>query len=139
LRLLDADGDLAGAWAELWEELHQQDDVGDASFAAVPVIARLVTSGRIADWNAYSLAAMIEDARLRKADFDVPSWLSVEYATAWRQLFLAGLAALDGAVDEPLISSIMSVLALFTRQPMLARVSRPADLILRAFCMKREQ
>jgi len=38
-------------------------------------------------------------------------------------LFEAGLAALGDACDEPLICSIMAVLAAYKRQPMLARMA----------------
>ena len=123
LNILEAGGDQEAPWTELWEELHHQGDVGDASFASVPVIARLVTNGVTKDWNSYALAATIEEVRQSKPGVAVPEWLHIECAEAWRQLYAAGVAALKDAEDEPLICSIMAVLALYKRQPMLVRLA----------------
>lgn len=37
--------DVAAAWAELWQELYHQGDVGEASYAAVPELVRLHRAG----------------------------------------------------------------------------------------------
>jgi len=123
LQAVETGADAGGAWAELWENLHHQGDIGEASFAAVPVIAQLVANSGMMDWNPYALAATIEEARHRAKNPPLPAWLMVEYAAAWSQLFEAGLASLGAATDEPLICSIMAVLAAHKRQPMLARMS----------------
>jgi hypothetical protein len=47
----------------MWEELHHQGDVGDASYAAVPELVRIHRDGRAADWNLYAMVAIIELAR----------------------------------------------------------------------------
>jgi hypothetical protein len=39
LSKLESARDTAAVWAELWDELHHQGDVGDASYAAVPHLA----------------------------------------------------------------------------------------------------
>jgi hypothetical protein len=36
----------ADAWKELWEELHHQGDLGEASYAAVPKLVRIVSKLR---------------------------------------------------------------------------------------------
>ena len=123
LKTLEVGGDQEEAWAELWKELHHQGDVGEASFASVPVIARLVVNGKTIDWNPYALVATIEGARQSKESLEVPEWLSIEYAEAWRHLYTAGVDALENALDESLICSIMAVLAHYKRQPMLARMA----------------
>jgi hypothetical protein len=41
LARIESNDNAAGAWDALWEELHHQGDVGDASYAAVPHIARI--------------------------------------------------------------------------------------------------
>ncbi len=122
LRAIEFGQNQPSAWAELWDELHHQGDVGDASFASVVVIARLLTLGKVNDWNGYALAATIETARLEKTQ-NVPAWLFEGYGTAWRQLYDAGITALEKATDEALICSIMAVLALHKSMPMLARMA----------------
>jgi len=100
LRRLEAETAVAEAWSELWNELHHQGDVGEASYAAV-----------------------IEEARSNKRNPPLPAWLADDYATAWVKLFDSGLASLRGATDETLVNAIMAVLALHKRQPMLARMA----------------
>jgi predicted N-acyltransferase len=41
LRRLENQQDTETAWQELWEELHDQVDVGDASYAAIPELLRV--------------------------------------------------------------------------------------------------
>jgi hypothetical protein len=63
LRKLESRQDTPSAWKELWEELHHQGDVGDASYAAIPELVRIHRNGRAADWNLYAMVAIIELAR----------------------------------------------------------------------------
>ncbi|TIV05519.1 MAG: hypothetical protein E5W00_19985, partial [Mesorhizobium sp.] len=44
-------------WDELWNELHHQGDVGDASYAAVVELARISEGQAPVYWGAYGLAA----------------------------------------------------------------------------------
>jgi hypothetical protein len=48
------------AWHELWEELHHQGDVGEASYAAVPHLVRIYRERSAIDWNTYAIVAVIE-------------------------------------------------------------------------------
>ena len=59
LRKLENQQDTASAWEELWEELHHQGDVGDASYAAVPELVRIHRSGGTADWNLYAIVTSL--------------------------------------------------------------------------------
>src|SRR5678809_694906 len=47
-------------WDQLWEELHHQGDVGEASYAAVPHLVRITQGITVRDWNVYALVALIE-------------------------------------------------------------------------------
>ena len=110
------------AWAELWNELHHQGDVGEVSYASIPVIAELVQA-RPLDWNGYALAATIEECRSSKGNPPLSPWLAEAYEAAWQTLFEIGLGTLSAADDETLVSSIIAVLATRKRQPMLARLA----------------
>ena len=123
LRAIQFGDDTKSAWAELWEGLHHQGDVDEASYAAVTAIAELVSAGRTTDWNAFAIAVTVETARRADQNPPVPGWMTSEYAKAWGQLFDAGLAALPSAADENLISSILAVLACHKGQVALARVA----------------
>ena len=57
LRKLESQQDTATAWQELWEDLHHQGDVGDASYASIPELVRIHRKGIAADcghWIRYS-------------------------------------------------------------------------------------
>jgi hypothetical protein len=67
LQNLESNVHVKEAWRELWEELHHQGDVGEASYAAVPHIVRIHRKRRLDYWNTYALVAIIELARQRGA------------------------------------------------------------------------
>jgi hypothetical protein len=63
------------AWHELWEELHHQGDVGEASYASVPHLVRIHRTSGVVDWNTYAIVAIIELARGKGNNPEVPTWL----------------------------------------------------------------
>ncbi len=50
-------------WAELWNELHHQGDIDQASYASVPWLIEYLRSTTKLDWNPLALIATIELAR----------------------------------------------------------------------------
>ncbi len=124
LRALESPGDLGQVWSELWENLHHQGDVGEASYAALPLIAKVVAEREISDWNPFALSAVIEEARCETSkNPPLPAWLAADYAEAWHKLFDTSLKLLPTAIDESLISSLMAVLALHKGQRFLSRMA----------------
>jgi hypothetical protein len=83
------------AWEELWEELHHQGDVGEASYAAVPGLVSICSDHRPADWNLYALSATIEQARHTGDNPPLPAWLAEDYALAWKRLEVLALTELS--------------------------------------------
>ena len=67
------------AWNELWNELHHQGDVDDASYAALPVLAEIHQKSRALGWNVYGLCATIETERHRKTNPPLPALVQDEY------------------------------------------------------------
>ena len=123
LRAIEDGRDVAAAWAELWNDLHHQGDIGGASYAAVVALAGWAARCRSRDWNVYALAAIVESARLAEESRNLPAWLVDDYAHAWTQLFETALAVLPEAKDEALINSVVAVLAAHKGQPSLARMA----------------
>ena len=62
------------AWNELWEGLHHQGDVGEASYAAVPHLVRIYRERREFGWNTYAIVAVIELARDDGKNPKMPKW-----------------------------------------------------------------
>jgi len=100
------------AWHELWEELHHQGDVGEASCAAVPHLVRIHGERKLDDWNTDALVAVIELARGKGENPEVPEWLKEEYFSAIRDLAKLGSTEILRAKDPEEVRAILSILAL---------------------------
>src|SRR5580700_781546 len=81
----------ASVWRGLWNELHHQGDVGEASYAAVRQLVSIHRERSVVDWNTYSIVAVIELARTERKNPAVPEWLEKDYFSAIQEL--AGVGA----------------------------------------------
>ena len=112
LRRLYAGENPKAAWAELWENLHHQGDVGDASYASVPHIVRILKDRSDPDWNGYALIATIEIERRRRQNPPIPDWLLHLYESAWNDLMTVALRDYAKTNDPLTARAILGVLAL---------------------------
>ena len=95
-RLESSPGDHS-LWDQLGQELYHQGDVGEASYAAIPLIARIDAR------EALRLVAMIELARTSPNNPPVPAWLLPQYREAIDALAESSLRAMGASADaEPL-------------------------------------
>jgi hypothetical protein len=101
------------AWDELWERLHHQGDVGEASYAALTVLAELVRAVPSRGCSLYALAATIEIGRHARGNPRVPDWLTTDYDRAWETLVQRALDDLRASTPAPeLVQSALAVVAL---------------------------
>src|SRR5258707_15665763 len=91
LQKLESGEDSATVWHKLWEELHHQGDVGEGSYASVPHLVRIYRKRGVLDWNTYAIVAIIELARGRGKNPDLPTWLEADYFSAIRELTEIGI------------------------------------------------
>ncbi len=117
-----AQGDVS-AWDELWNELHHQGDIGEASFAAVPCLVRIHERRGGADWNMYGIIATIELARDRVGNPPIPPDLQPSYSAAWAHLVDMGLRELATTGDPMLVNGILGVVAIAKGQRTLGRIA----------------
>ena len=110
---LDTNKDTKTAWHDLWEGLHHQGDVGEASYAAVPHLVRIYRKGGVIDWNTYAIVAVIELARNRGKNPEVPKWLEEDYFQAIRDLAAVGAEEVLETKNSEEIRAILSILAIF--------------------------
>jgi len=82
IKRLDTDADTTAVWQDLWDELHHQGDVGEASFAAVPFLVESYRKQRVLDGNTFAIVAIIELARKEGKNPDVPQWIAEDYFQA---------------------------------------------------------
>lgn len=119
--------DAKTAWAELWQELYHQGDVGEASYAAVPLLADAHEARGVADWNTYAIAATIEEARQKPQNPSVPDWLLDDYNEAWWKLQTLAITELPVATAAELIDSIIAVLAFGKGRASLGQMAMLGD------------
>jgi len=112
LAKLEAGQDEATTWTELWDELHHQGDVGEASFASVPHLVRIHRNRGSADWNIYAIVAIIELARKTGSNPDVPKWLEEDYFRAIQELAEIGANEVTRAEEQDTVRAILSVIAI---------------------------
>jgi hypothetical protein len=112
LRKLESQQDTPTAWEDLWEELHHQGDVGDASYAAVPELVRIHRNESTANWNLYAIVAIIELARTENGNPPLPDWLEDDYFRSIQVLAGMGAQEIVAATDPDTIRAILSVIAI---------------------------
>lgn len=116
-------GEASTAAAELWDQLYHQGTVNTASYAAASDIVRLIEELPSPDWNAYTLLAMIEEARLSGSSPSIPSVLATRYHDGWRALLSHAIDDLRKAEDDLAVRSIMAVIARAKGQHSLASLT----------------
>jgi len=111
LKRLEAEYDTTEVWHELWDELHHQGNVGEASFAAVPFLVASYRERGVINWNTYAIVAIIELARKNGENPDVPQWLAEDYFQAIRKLAETGATEILRAETAEDARAILSVIA----------------------------
>ncbi len=114
-------------WDELWQELHHQGEVGEASYATVPHLVRIGKLLPRRDWNLYGLVSTIEIERHRKSNPPLPKWLAKAYTHAWQDLLELGLRDLHNIKDRETVRSILGAIALAKGEVMLGALISHSD------------
>ncbi len=112
LAKLEAGQDLKNVWHDLWDELHHQGAVDDASYACVPHLVRIYRQRGLTDWNAYTIVAAIELARAEGNNPKLPTWLKDGYFEAIQDLAETGIKELHGVRSKYDLRGILCILAL---------------------------
>lgn len=112
LRKIEESQDLELAWEELWEELHHQGDVGEASYACIPYLVSIHERSDRLNWNLFAIAALIEIERRRERNPAIPDWLIDSYEQAWNVLLSLALKQLPRANDALEIRAMLATIAI---------------------------
>jgi hypothetical protein len=104
--------DTETTWHELWDDLHHQGDVGEASYAAVPHLVRIYRNHGMPDWNTYAIVAVIELARDKGDNPAVPKWLEDDYFSAIQELAKIGASEVLTAKDPEAFRAILGIIAI---------------------------
>lgn len=114
-------------WDELWEELHHQGDVGEASYAAVPHLIRIGKTLPNRDWNLYALVSCIEVERHRKTNPPLPDWLAESYRQAMGEMLDLAASDLRSSDEQYTVWSILAAIALAKGQLKLGALISLSD------------
>ena len=115
------------AWQDLWNDLHQQGDVNEASYAAVPHLVRIAAETDRRDWNFYGLVSTIEVERHRTSNPPLPGWLIDDYQAALQQMQALALIDLPMRDDDLTVQAILGALALCKGQIKLGALVSSLD------------
>jgi hypothetical protein len=86
--------------------------VGEASYASVPHLVRLHRKRGVVDWNTYAIVAVIELARGKGNNPEVPTWSEEDYHRAIRELAEIGAAEIRHTEEREAVRAILSVIAI---------------------------
>lgn len=115
-------------WFTLWSSLCHQDDVFDASYAAVPHIVNIAyTASSPIDFSFFQLPAAIEIARVNGRGPDVPPDLADTYRSAVARLADCVAVHRHAGWDEPTTLSALSALAVAKGQHRVAEAVMNLD------------
>jgi|HubBroStandDraft_6_1064221.scaffolds.fasta_scaffold37800_2 hypothetical protein len=114
-------------WDELWDNLHHQGDVGDASYATVPHLVAIMKRSSRRDFNFYNLVSTIEIERHQRKNPALSGSLEESYVAAWADLLELATADLKSAQDPFLIQSLIGTIALAKGQTKLGALISYAD------------
>ena len=125
-RLASGSDDKAG-WGEVWDELHHQGDIGEASYAALPHFVAAFRD-RSRDFNLYAYAAMLEECRAAGSNPQVPDWLEAGYHAAQDELLGFAFADLKNGAGSAKLLAMLSFLACYAGAPGHSAILSRIDL-----------
>lgn len=77
---------IADIFADLWDNLHHQGDIGLASYLALPQLVTICIDKKSLDWNFVGLSVLIEHCRQTKHNPKLPDEFKNEYFEALKKL-----------------------------------------------------
>ena len=86
--------------------------MGEASYASVPHLVRIHRTSGSVDWNTYAIVAIIELARGKGTNPEVPTWLEQDYLRAIRELAEIGAAEIWRTDEPDTVLSILGIIAI---------------------------
>ena len=114
-------------WAELWENLYHQRDVGVASYAAIPHLAKIIRDQKIHDWNPFRLTVAIELVRGEGKNPELPDWLKDAYFQALKDMTEYLCENIKEEWDSDLLKSALSLVAIIKGNRDLAELIYEID------------
>lgn len=98
-------------WGILWDDLHHQGDIGEASYAVVPHLVEYARNARVIAWHVFGFTAVVELERTENRNPPVPAEIELSYRAAMKELPHIGFRRTE-AWGEHVFEPFMACLAL---------------------------
>ncbi len=108
-------------YAELWNELHHQGDLGICSYACIPQLVRIAQCSPPMTYDLFAMIAVIETERHENGNPRIPGYLRDDYATALSAIPQLIAIASPPKWDESCIKAACAALAASKGNRILAR------------------
>jgi hypothetical protein len=110
---LENDPESKEAWETIWEELHHQGDIGEASYAIIPFLIDIHKRKHFKDWQIYSYISLILQESHKKGNPKVPKWIENDLINSLDVLFDISVIDIKKEKDKVIIRSILGFIALY--------------------------
>jgi hypothetical protein len=118
---LSNEGTSRGFWEVVWNELHHQGDVGEASYALVPYLVDHQTRRQELDEQLFHFCVIVELQQPQNSNPPIPPEFELSYAMAMRQLPVIGTEHLRRGCTEAVVMGVAATTALAGGHRVLAR------------------
>jgi len=98
-------------WGILWDDLHHQGDVGEASYAVVPYLVDYARTAQVIAWHVFGFTVIVEPERTENRNPPVPAEIEPSYSAAIRDLPRIGFNRVE-SWGEDAFEPFMACLAL---------------------------
>ena len=114
-------------FAELWDNLHHQGDVGTASYLAVPQLVSICITKKSLNWNFIGLCVLIENCRLKEGNPELPKEYQDYYFESLTQFERYLLLNFKSITDQTALRLTLALFATVNGQPSLGRAIEILD------------
>ena len=121
IQKLLAHGATEDFWELVWDELHHQGDVGEASYAIVPYLVEYQSRQVELDEQLYHYSVVVDLARLENGNPPIPPEIELAYADALRRLPRIGAELMRRGCSEAAVMGVAATTALAAGHRTLAR------------------
>ena len=121
IQRLQTEGTSEKFWDVVWQELHHQGDVGEATYAMVPYLVDYQSRQRSIDEQVIHFCVVVELARPENENPPVPQELALSYATALDRLPVIGVDLAQQGCPEADVIRVAAAIALAAGHRVLAR------------------
>ncbi|MBK7691925.1 MAG: hypothetical protein IPJ31_12705 [Bacteroidetes bacterium] len=118
---------ISDTFAELWDNLHHQGDVGLASYLAVPQLVTICIDRKSLDWNFVGLCVIIENRRQEENNPKLPEEYQYLYLNALNNLESYLLANFKSITNETTLRLTLALFATLNGQANLGKAIENLD------------